>query len=274
MADANDPEPEPDPGEVPAVNVGGKVGEAEKPAPPVKKTYDQLQKEFDELSEFASGIYSYARKNEEGELVFDAERIVDDLGYDAKSLKKKGETVAPTEPAPTPTPEPKTPVKDDAELVKEFAKDPKAFISSVAKQVADEVRSTITRETDDLRQDVKARKAKDIIAEAASFIETELQGDLYEPAVEAEVAKLIKRFPPKTSEDLVDLYHAAKGRIHKGSGAGLNGSNRGSSARGRGKQPAISPEEQVVQQIVGYDKGQKGTLDLTTLLGKRGLPPD
>lgn len=264
------PEPdeaEPENVDSPEIDVAGKVktekvdadGETEK-----KPTYEELEALNKQKDEFLSGIYSYVGKDAEGNLNWKVDRIVDELGYDAASLKKKGEKVD------EPKVEQKVVEETPKDVVAEFNKDPKAFLGKFAEEIVTKVKSTYEAENAEIKKDVQTRKIRDMISEAADIISSE-DGDFYE--LQKEVAELSKRLPPKSAEDLVDLYHAASARKRRGEGAGLAGSNR-ASPRGKAK-PQISPEEQIANEIVGYSKDgvKKGDVDLTKLLGKSRLAP-
>lgn len=251
----------------PEVNVDGKVGNDSPPDKSVesdKAAQDKVdyEKAYHELHSFTSGLYGYIKETDDGKTAWDVERIVDELGYDVKSLKKKGENVTTPEPKGETPPENKSAIRD------EFNKDPEAFLEKFTNQIIEKITPQIDKRTEDLRKEVNNRKAQDMIETVMA------QHDDFED-YKLEIAKLAKARPPQNAEELNDLYFAAKGRkeAEKQNGSGLSGTN-GGSRNPRRSAPVKSPEEEIADRIVNASgKDPSVSKAMMNLLGKSSLAP-
>lgn len=257
---------EPENVEAPEVGASGKLkeGESEEKKEP---TIDEIKQAYEKQQEFISGVYSYVKQGEEG-LEWDVPRIVEELGFDPSSLRKKGEKKVEEVKTEKPA-EPSKPEVTEKSLKEEFNKDPVSFLKNFAADVAKQVKEEIGKPLNELREDNNSRKARDMINEAATRVAEE-GGDFHE--LESDIANLAKRFPPKTAEDLVDLYNLAVDRKKRGIGSGLGGTNQGPAKAGK-KPPQKSPEEEIADKIVGSSKIPKNGVNMTKLFGKAGLRP-
>lgn len=249
---------EPENIETPDVDVGGKQTAADEIK--VKKAeLEELVNTNKALSEFRDTISPFMMKNEEGQYEWNINKIVEDLGYDPSALVKKGEKVSPPPSDPAPT-----------DFMAEFKKDPKAFISSIAKSAVDEYKKSIEPEIGALKKDVHTRARLDMLAQVR-----DAHPDI--DSVSDVLSKLISKKPPRDAEDLEHLYFAAKALKENGVNPGLGLSTLGLKKRPEDIAPPVSAEQQILDDIVKASgksgEASKETEAARNIFGKSFVKP-
>lgn len=246
----------------PKVDPGGKITPGSGDDKPKETPAGFIpEDQYNKVVDIARSVYQYVKENADGTREFDVPRMVDDLGYDPTVLRKKGEKSKEPEPKPEELEKVKKDMKD------EFNKDPEAFLKRHSEKILEEAKKQIETSTKPLTEKLRAREIEEMVTTVAN------EFDDFE-SLQEDIAKLARGKPPRNSDDLRDLYYAAKGRKQQSSGTGLAGSNRGSAKAGKNT-PKMTPEEAILDGIMGYaaHKESPEGKALSTLIGKSTLSP-
>lgn len=259
----------------PETGVDGSVKTAEPPKPekkiPTAEEYETLTREKDHLSQFASGVLRYTKRDADGNPEsWDTEKILRDTIEDPAKVDQIMSILNGEKPANNPNPNP-APVNDPKAEFARLQADPVGFLKEYTQKVVDQVRADVQKEMLPIRNDVAGYKVRDMVAEVRA-----VHPDFDNHS--QEILKIAQGRPPRSARDLESMYYEVLGRKGMAGNAanGNAGGNLGRTTQGQPKagQPEKTYAEDVFDRMIHSGvPPENRSGKLTSLFGKDHLLP-